>query len=147
MRKPVGVTTRFFVMKRDGFKCVVCGRSPATTIGLQLEVDHIQPISKGGTNNTDNLRTTCYDCNRGKRDHVLHQVNTTNNIFQESSIKKMSPRLPPRMEAKKMSSVENKNPILISADVFRMLDPFHRAAAEVLQEHGECIIEGQKVSP
>lgn len=44
-----------------------------------------------------------------------------------------------------MSSVENKNPILISADVFKTLDPYHKAAAEVLVLHGEAIIEPQKV--
>ena len=39
------------------------------------------------------------------------------------------------------AEVKKFNPIVISADVFEMLDPFHRAAAEVLQEQGEVIIE------
>lgn len=52
---------RFEVLKRDKFTCQYCGRS-----GCELEVDHIQPISKGGTNDMDNLITACVDCNRGK---------------------------------------------------------------------------------
>jgi hypothetical protein len=57
---------RFFVLKRDRFTCVACGRSPATVAGLVLEIDHIIAWSRGGRTVTDNLRTLCYDCNRGK---------------------------------------------------------------------------------
>lgn len=31
-----------------------------------LEVDHIIPISKGGTSDMGNLITACFDCDRGK---------------------------------------------------------------------------------
>ena len=70
-RKSLTLTKRFQIMKRDGFKCCICGRTPATTIGLVLEVDHIHPVSKGGSNYHDNLQTVCFDCNRGKRDTTL----------------------------------------------------------------------------
>jgi hypothetical protein len=33
-----------------------------------LEVDHIEPVSKGGTNDLLNLITSCRSCNRGKKD-------------------------------------------------------------------------------
>ena len=36
-----------------------------------LEVDHITPVSKGGTDDIMNLVTSCRDCNRGKRDKKL----------------------------------------------------------------------------
>jgi len=36
-----------------------------------LEVDHIKPVSSGGSNDTDNLITACFDCNRGKAAHTL----------------------------------------------------------------------------
>ena len=36
-----------------------------------LEVDHIKPVSKGGTNEIINLVTSCRDCNRGKSDKTL----------------------------------------------------------------------------
>lgn len=40
-----------------------------------------------------------------------------------------------------MSAADLKNPILIPASIYTMLDPFHRAAAEVLQDRGLAIIE------
>lgn len=65
-----GVTTRmrFLVMKRDNFKCCMCGRSPSTTPGLELHIDHIIPWSKGGETIMDNLQTLCNECNLGKSD-------------------------------------------------------------------------------
>ncbi|VVB73998.1 HNH endonuclease [uncultured archaeon] len=63
-RKEISIRRRFLVLKRDQFTCVLCGQSG---IGIKLEIDHKRPISKGGTNNTDNLQTLCFECNRGKR--------------------------------------------------------------------------------
>lgn len=57
---------KFLVMKRDNFKCCMCGRSPATTVSLELHIDHIVPWSKGGETVMDNLQTLCSDCNLGK---------------------------------------------------------------------------------
>jgi len=66
-RQP-SLTLRFLVLKRDSFRCVACGRSPATTAGLQLEVDHVQAWTNGGPTIAENLQTLCFDCNRGKSD-------------------------------------------------------------------------------
>ena len=57
---------RFLVMKRDGFRCVQCGKSPAVDPGVELHIDHVQPWSKGGETVTENLQTLCKDCNLGK---------------------------------------------------------------------------------
>lgn len=62
----INLRLRFLVMKRDDFKCCICGRSPATTQGIELQVDHIIPWSKGGESTIDNLQTLCRDCNLGK---------------------------------------------------------------------------------
>lgn len=56
---------RYSVLSRDGFRCQYCGRSPQGD-GVKLVVDHIIPVSKGGTNEENNLITACTDCNRGK---------------------------------------------------------------------------------
>jgi hypothetical protein len=61
-RKPLSVRKRFFVFKRDRYRCRICGRS-----GLELEVDHKVPVAQGGSDALDNLQTLCFDCNRGKR--------------------------------------------------------------------------------
>jgi hypothetical protein len=62
--------TRFLVLQRDGFKCVYCGRSPSD--GTVLEVDHVHPRSKGGSDELHNLVTACWECNRGKGDLLLN---------------------------------------------------------------------------
>lgn len=57
---------RFRVMKRDGFKCVLCGASPANNPGIELHIDHIIPWSHGGETVEENLRTLCSNCNLGR---------------------------------------------------------------------------------
>lgn len=57
---------RYDVLQRDNFTCVLCNTSSKQ--GVQLEVDHIKPVSKGGLSTMDNLRTLCRPCNRGKSD-------------------------------------------------------------------------------
>ena len=59
---------RFEVLKRDGFHCVYCGKSCFKTV---LQIDHITPKSKGGTDEFGNLVTSCVDCNQGKSGELL----------------------------------------------------------------------------
>jgi 5-methylcytosine-specific restriction endonuclease McrA len=59
----ISPSVRVSVLHRDGYKCVFCGRSSRE---VKLEVDHIVPFAKGGSNNFSNLQTLCFDCNRGK---------------------------------------------------------------------------------
>jgi len=65
-RKNFNNSLRYDIMKRDNFKCCLCGKSPAKDSNVILEIDHILPITKGGDNNFDNLQTLCKDCNIGK---------------------------------------------------------------------------------
>jgi len=60
----ISKTKRYEVMARDNFSCCLCGIGPEG----KLEVDHIKPLSKGGSDDMNNLQTLCFDCNRGKRD-------------------------------------------------------------------------------
>ena len=67
-RKGIPKKTRFEVFKRDAFTCQYCGgKSP----DVLLVIDHIEPVSKGGTNDILNLVTSCRDCNAGKSDRRL----------------------------------------------------------------------------
>lgn len=67
-RKNISKKNRFEVFKRDAFKCQYCGKSSPDVI---LEVDHIKPVSEGGSNDITNLITACFDCNRGKTNILL----------------------------------------------------------------------------
>lgn len=60
----MNLSLRFSVLRRDEFYCQYCGARPPA---VQLEVDHIVPLSKGGTDDYLNLITSCLPCNRGKR--------------------------------------------------------------------------------
>jgi len=64
-RKEVSCGVRFKVLERDSFTCQYCGRSAP---GVVLHVDHVVPVSKGGSNDMSNLVTACEDCNLGKSD-------------------------------------------------------------------------------
>lgn len=57
---------RYDILKRDNFKCAICGRSPATDFNCKLHIDHIEPWSKGGLTVPENLQTLCDACNLGK---------------------------------------------------------------------------------
>ena len=63
-RRKMTPRLRYTVLNRDGFKCVICGRTVED--GIKLHVDHIKPVSKGGLTVLDNLRTLCDECNKGK---------------------------------------------------------------------------------
>jgi len=63
-RQPIKPSLRFEILKRDGYRCQMCGVTAKD--GATLEIDHIHPVSKGGTNNPDNLQVLCRDCNAGK---------------------------------------------------------------------------------
>lgn len=64
-RKDISIRKKFFVFKRDHYTCQLCRKS-----GVPIELDHITPHSRGGSDALDNLQTLCFDCNRGKRDSL-----------------------------------------------------------------------------
>jgi DNA-directed RNA polymerase subunit RPC12/RpoP len=63
--------TRWEILQRDNFACQYCGRTPQD--GAKLQVDHIIPKSRGGTNEKENLITACLECNLGKFDVLLEE--------------------------------------------------------------------------
>ena len=68
----VSLSLRLQVLQRDNFRCIYCGKSPATDFGTKLHIDHIQPFSKGGKSALENLQTLCEECNLGKSDKEIH---------------------------------------------------------------------------
>jgi len=96
-RVPLPQGLRNEVLKRDGYRCVRCGASKDDT-DVRLEIDHILPVAKGGTNDIDNLQTLCHDCNINKgaiiedNDEIEikeNELNTLKNVIskKEESLK------------------------------------------------------------
>lgn len=58
--------TRRNLMLRDGYQCQYCGRRPGLR---ELNVDHVVPRSRGGSDTWDNLVISCRGCNlrKGKK--------------------------------------------------------------------------------
>jgi len=59
------------IFMRDNYRCVYCGRELVGDINdwLSIEVDHLKPSSKGGSDEMDNLVTSCNVCNKMKSDY------------------------------------------------------------------------------
>lgn len=64
----LGRKFRFEIFKRDKFTCQYCGRRPPDVV---LNVEHILPLSRGGTDDALNLTTACWECNIGKGSRVV----------------------------------------------------------------------------
>jgi len=65
------------ILKRDGYKCVICGRGKKD--GVDLHVDHIKPKDFGGEATIENGQTLCSQHNFIKKN--LKQTETGKKMF------------------------------------------------------------------
>lgn len=65
------------IFKRDGYKCVMCGRGRAE--GFEIHADHIKPKDLGGKATLDNGQTLCSQHNFLKKN--LKQTETGKKYF------------------------------------------------------------------
>ena len=60
------------ILKRDGYVCQLCmkpiDRNAPPRTPMSGSIDHIVPLSKGGTGVASNLRAAHYGCNSARRD-------------------------------------------------------------------------------
>lgn len=64
----LGYEVREYLLEKWGRACVYCKKS-----GIPLEVEHIVPKSKGGSNRVSNLTIACSPCNLKKGNHSLEE--------------------------------------------------------------------------
>jgi len=62
------------ILRRDKHQCCLCHKSPNRFPYPNLQIDHIIPVSKGGSNDESNLWTLCQKCNRAKSDKLDHVI-------------------------------------------------------------------------
>ncbi len=60
VRKLFNLETRIIIKNKFNGRCGYCGKEKG------LEIDHIVSISKGGTDELENLMPSCFECNRLK---------------------------------------------------------------------------------
>jgi len=63
-REQIAEEVRMYVWRRDNGRCVKCNSD------LNLEFDHIIPLSKGGSNTERNIQLLCSQCNKKKSDII-----------------------------------------------------------------------------
>ena len=59
----ISFSTKVRLIRRANYTCQVCGKFLKES---EIEFDHIIPISKGGSSEENNIRVTCFNCNRRK---------------------------------------------------------------------------------
>jgi hypothetical protein len=72
---------RMEILKRDNYKCRICGRSPNANVDIELHIHHYRPWSLGGLTEETNLITLCHTCHKGLDPH--YDISLVN-IFQEA---------------------------------------------------------------
>src|SRR3989338_5026737 len=65
------------ILKRDGYKCVVCGKGREN--GVELHIDHIKPKDLGGEASIENGQTLCAQHNFIKKN--LKQTETGKKMY------------------------------------------------------------------
>jgi 5-methylcytosine-specific restriction endonuclease McrA len=67
--------TNTFLFARDRYCCQYCGRPQAALKTREsLTRDHVVPLSRGGTNDWNNVVTACSPCNTRKANHLPSEV-------------------------------------------------------------------------
>lgn len=85
-RRLISGKKRHAVFARDNYRCQICGATVED--GAKLHVDHILPVSKGGTNDIRNLQILCEKCNLGKHNrtdlpHDKRKLKELNDLYKD----------------------------------------------------------------
>ena len=63
-----GYEVREYLLEKWGRKCAYCGKKD-----VPLEIEHIIPKSRGGSNRVSNLTISCHECNQKKGDKTAEE--------------------------------------------------------------------------
>ncbi len=69
--KPSGWGSKRVKLLTDHPFCRLCGARPTKDNEVELDIDHIEPASLGGSDEIENLQVLCAQCNRAKGNQFL----------------------------------------------------------------------------
>lgn len=76
--KPLYPKQKERILERDGKQCRQCGNTK------NLHIDHILPVSKGGTSDDENLQVLCRSCNCSKGNKTDNESSTNRQRIDKS---------------------------------------------------------------
>lgn len=69
--RPSGWGAKRVKLLKEHPYCTLCGARPGKNSEVELDIDHIEPVSKGGSDEESNLQVLCAQCNRAKGNHLI----------------------------------------------------------------------------
>ena len=128
-RQPIPRKLRHEVFMRDGYRCRECGASKDET---SLEIDHIIPVARGGTNDIDNLQTLCRECNRMK--HTDTWVGGETNLESlEKQLSQLKGLLNDKEDALTQATTEEEE-ISIKYDIIKLNEKIRDVEEDIKSE-------------
>ena len=93
---------------RDRYKCVYCDRDLKSQFydWMTIEIDHIIPISKGGSDDLENRATACSVCNSFKHSYIPEN-------FESMSRKKLIEQIRENIKSKREKYMERYHEALL----------------------------------
>lgn len=148
-RETISKKIRFEIFKRDSFTCQYCGASAPDVV---LEIDHIEPVSKGGDSDITNLITSCNACNSGKSNRDLSDSSVINKRkLQLNELQERQEQLEMMLEWQKTLVGLDEKEIDAANELFSLLVPGYsfndrgrETIRKTIKKHGlaeilECI--------
>lgn len=81
LRKAPTPKLRMKILKRDNYRCRICGRRAEDYTDIELHVHHFRPWAMGGLTEETNLVTLCHTCHNGLDPHFDMSLA---NVFPET---------------------------------------------------------------
>jgi 5-methylcytosine-specific restriction endonuclease McrA len=78
--KWISPTRRLAIYIRDNYHCVYCNKDLKNVSPNERTLDHIVPVSKGGSNKSTNLITSCKKCNSSRRNISIYKFTNKETI-------------------------------------------------------------------
>jgi hypothetical protein len=98
---------RMRVLKRDGYRCKICGRAPHNNVDITLHIHHIRPWADRGLTHDDNLITLCHTCHEGLDPH--HEISLFGLLTESGELLDVAGSRKEHIEAVKQYKEESFN--------------------------------------